>query len=159
MSTWVTFGLSSIITCNLTITPLTYSKSYCIFNFKSQLRVIITLYIKHFLNHLLIISDPTNVNMYHKFQISSKFFQALGLKMKILITLLFSCVLVLSIMLLSSSNNIKNQLLDAIATGKKEKKLYIHFLFFIYILTNNRLSDYTFLFSLHSFKGIRNTER
>ncbi|CAN7090224.1 unnamed protein product [Brassica rapa subsp. narinosa] len=60
--------------------------------------------------------------MYHKFQISSKFFQALGLKMKILITLLFSCVLVLSIMLLSSSNNIKNQLLDAIATVSKESE-------------------------------------
>ncbi|CAF2038075.1 BnaAnng36810D [Brassica napus] len=60
--------------------------------------------------------------MYHKFQISSKKFQALGLKMKILITLLFSCVLVLSIMLLSSSNNIKNQLLDAISTVSKESE-------------------------------------
>ncbi|CAF1956908.1 probable fucosyltransferase 5 [Brassica napus] len=59
--------------------------------------------------------------MYHKFQISGKVFMALGLKMKILITVLFSCVLIWSTMLLSSSNNnFKNYFLDDTTSDSKE---------------------------------------
>ncbi|XP_010467298.1 PREDICTED: probable fucosyltransferase 4 [Camelina sativa] len=51
--------------------------------------------------------------MYHKFEISGEVIKALGLKTKILITVIvFSCLLILSVMLLSFSNNFNNQLLD-----------------------------------------------
>ncbi|KAL1222471.1 putative fucosyltransferase 4 [Cardamine amara subsp. amara] len=51
--------------------------------------------------------------MYHIFQISGEVFKALGLKIKILITVVFSCVLILSVLFLSFSNNFNYQLLHA----------------------------------------------
>ncbi|VVA99246.1 unnamed protein product [Arabis nemorensis] len=59
--------------------------------------------------------------MYPKFQISGEAFRALGLKMKILITVFFSCLLIWSIMLLPFSNNFNNQLLD-VTTNVESKE-------------------------------------
>ena len=61
----------------------------------------------------------TKVNM---FQISGDVFRALGLKIKIAITVIFSGLLIGSVILLSFSNNFNDQLLDATLNGKKKKK-------------------------------------
>ncbi|VVA91266.1 unnamed protein product [Arabis nemorensis] len=60
--------------------------------------------------------------MYHIFQISGEVFRALGLKMKILITVIFSGLLIWSVILLSFSNNFNNQLLDATTNDSKESE-------------------------------------
>uniref|UniRef100_A0A1J3JJ98 Fucosyltransferase n=2 Tax=Noccaea caerulescens TaxID=107243 RepID=A0A1J3JJ98_NOCCA len=51
--------------------------------------------------------------MYHIFQISGEAIRSLGLKMKILITVIFSGLLIWSIILLSFPKNFNDQLLDA----------------------------------------------
>ncbi|KAF8087347.1 hypothetical protein N665_0588s0016 [Sinapis alba] len=58
--------------------------------------------------------------MYHILQISGDVFRSLGLKMKILITLIFSGLLIGSVILLSFSNNFNDQLLDATLNGSSE---------------------------------------
>ncbi|ESQ51012.1 hypothetical protein EUTSA_v10022636mg [Eutrema salsugineum] len=60
--------------------------------------------------------------MYHKFQISSKVYRALDLKMKMLIAVAFSCLLIGSIVLLSFSNNFNNRLLNATTNDSKESE-------------------------------------
>uniref|UniRef100_M4DT40 Fucosyltransferase n=1 Tax=Brassica campestris TaxID=3711 RepID=M4DT40_BRACM len=51
--------------------------------------------------------------MYHMFQISGDVIRALGLKMKILMTVIFGGLLIGSVILLSFSHNFNDQLLDA----------------------------------------------
>ncbi|CAF2115421.1 unnamed protein product [Brassica napus] len=60
--------------------------------------------------------------MYHLFQISSDVLKTLGLKMKFMITFIFTSVLIGSIFLLSSPNNFNDQLLYATINGSKESK-------------------------------------
>ncbi|CAH2051793.1 unnamed protein product [Thlaspi arvense] len=60
--------------------------------------------------------------MYHKFQISGEVFRTLGLKMKILTTVIFTGLLIWSIMLLSLSTNFNNKLLDATTNDSKESE-------------------------------------
>ena len=69
----------------------------------------------------------TKVNM---FQISGDVFRALGLKIKIAITVIFSGLLIGSVILLTTStfsNNFNDQLLDATLNGKKIN----HFICFV----------------------------
>ncbi|EOA33100.1 hypothetical protein CARUB_v10016438mg [Capsella rubella] len=54
--------------------------------------------------------------MYHKFKIYRKIFKALGLKTRVLIVVIFTCLLVV---ILSFSNNLNNQLLDATTNDSK----------------------------------------
>ena len=75
----------------------------------------------------------TKVNMYHIFQISGDVFRALGLKIKILITVIFSGLLIGSVILLSFSNNFNDQLLDATLNGNKSKT---HFIFCVFFFVN-----------------------
>ncbi|KAF3570031.1 hypothetical protein F2Q69_00060861 [Brassica cretica] len=65
----------------------------------------------------------TKVNMYHIFQISGDVFRALGLKIKIAITVIFSGLLIGSVILLSFSNNFNDQLLDATLNGSSESEI------------------------------------
>ncbi|KAG7583911.1 Xyloglucan fucosyltransferase [Arabidopsis suecica] len=58
--------------------------------------------------------------MYHIFQISGEVIKALGLKTKILITVVFSTLLILSVMLLSFSNNFNNKLFAATINDESE---------------------------------------
>ncbi|KAG2259780.1 hypothetical protein Bca52824_079074 [Brassica carinata] len=60
--------------------------------------------------------------MYHLFQISSDVLKTLGLKMKFMITFIFTSVLIGSIFLLSPPNNFNDQLLYATINGSKESK-------------------------------------
>ncbi|CAH8388888.1 unnamed protein product [Eruca vesicaria subsp. sativa] len=60
--------------------------------------------------------------MYHILQISGYVFRALGLKMKILITFIFSGLLIGFVILLSFSNNFNDQLLDATINSSSESK-------------------------------------
>ncbi|KAF8087345.1 hypothetical protein N665_0588s0014 [Sinapis alba] len=64
--------------------------------------------------------------MYHILQISSCVFRSLGLKMKIMITLTFSGLLIGFVILLSFSNNFNDQLLDATLNGSSEAELRFH---------------------------------
>ncbi|CAG7867051.1 unnamed protein product [Brassica rapa] len=59
---------------------------------------------------------------HHLFQISSDVLKTLGLKMKFMITFIFTSVLIGSIFLLSSPNNFNDQLLYATINGSKESK-------------------------------------
>ncbi|XP_023645571.1 fucosyltransferase 6 isoform X1 [Capsella rubella] len=61
-------------------------------------------------------------NMYHKFQISGEVFRSLGIKMKILLTVIVSGLLIWSVMLLSSSTNFNSQLLAATTNDSKESE-------------------------------------
>ncbi|KAL9840821.1 putative fucosyltransferase 4 [Arabidopsis thaliana] len=58
--------------------------------------------------------------MYHIFQISGEVIKGLGLKTKILITIVFSTLLILSVMLLSFSNNFNNKLFAATINDESE---------------------------------------
>ncbi|CAA7058617.1 unnamed protein product [Microthlaspi erraticum] len=60
--------------------------------------------------------------MYHKFPIYGDISRALSSKMKILITVVLSCLIIWSVMLLSSSNNFNNQVLDATTNDSKQSE-------------------------------------
>ncbi|CAN7035478.1 probable fucosyltransferase 8 [Brassica rapa] len=60
--------------------------------------------------------------MYHILKIFGYVFKSLGLKMKILITFIFSSLLIGSVILLSFSNNFNDQLLDATLNGSSESE-------------------------------------
>ncbi|CAA0202094.1 unnamed protein product [Arabidopsis thaliana] len=60
--------------------------------------------------------------MYHIFQISSEVFRAFGLKMKILLTLVFSGLLIWSVALVSFSTDFNNQLLVATSNVSRESE-------------------------------------
>ncbi|EOA30215.1 hypothetical protein CARUB_v10013337mg [Capsella rubella] len=78
------------------------------------IRVVISSLYVRVVNSFLNPSSYTKVNMFHMFEISGEVIKALGLRTKILITVfVFSCLLIFSVLLLSSSNNFNIQLLDA----------------------------------------------
>ncbi|CAA7031197.1 unnamed protein product [Microthlaspi erraticum] len=60
--------------------------------------------------------------MYHIFQISGEAFRSLGLKMKILITVIFSGLLIWSLVLVSFSKNFNDQLIDATIYDSKRSE-------------------------------------
>lgn len=92
--------------------------------------------------------------MYQLFQISSDVLKTLGLKMKFMITFIFTSVLIGSVFILSSSNNFdfNDQLLYATINGTHKKtinllnmfflNLYLALIFSFFFLVINRFKKF-----------------